>query len=307
MSTAQLSQGLHQIQAQSVLDHQWMKVVEDAVTQHAECIDEIRRNANFLKADAVRIAATIQNVADSVENNDTDLKTVIEVNDNNLKAIIDGNDSAFKSTLEGNDAGMKKTIEKEIDLLKKVIDKQAGVTDEKFGDAFKAFKGDISRMDKAISEMRIAAAPTSTAGADAIAALYTQMETTTTLIREAQLKMDGIAANVESRLYNLESTNGADPWQPRTATPAASFGATAQGPQRQTQQQQQAHSWDHPQQSAPSPTTQQSPNWGQRAQSGHLRTTGSDGKRLFDDRVAQDQNNQYLDKGPQTWMKVTKN
>ena len=70
------------------------------MTQHAECIGEIRRNANFLKADAVRIAATIQNVADSVEKNDTDLKTVIEVNDNNLKAIIDGNDSAFKSTFK---------------------------------------------------------------------------------------------------------------------------------------------------------------------------------------------------------------
>ena len=51
MSAAQLSQAVHQMNAQSVLDHQWMVVVEEAVSQHAECIDEIRLKAAQLKAD----------------------------------------------------------------------------------------------------------------------------------------------------------------------------------------------------------------------------------------------------------------
>ena len=68
MTTAQLSQAIHQLRAQAVLDHDWMQVVEEAVTQHAECIDGSRLAVSFVKADVVRIAIT-------VESNDAKLKT----------------------------------------------------------------------------------------------------------------------------------------------------------------------------------------------------------------------------------------
>ena len=44
----------------------------------------------------------------------------------------------------------------------------------------------------------------------------------------------------------------------------------------------------------------------QRSQS-RLRDMGTDNRRLFDDRVAQNGENQYQDKSPLTWVKVTRN
>ena len=42
MNATQLSQAIYQLQVQAQLEHQWMKVAEEAVTQHAECIDASR-------------------------------------------------------------------------------------------------------------------------------------------------------------------------------------------------------------------------------------------------------------------------
>ena len=57
MSASQVSQAIHQLRAQAVLDHQWMRLVEETVTQHAEVIDDTRMKATQLKADTVRVAS----------------------------------------------------------------------------------------------------------------------------------------------------------------------------------------------------------------------------------------------------------
>ena len=71
MNGVQLPQAVYQLQAQAQLDHAWMKIAEEAITQHAECIDAGRISAAFLKADTVRIA------------------TALEANDSATKAQID--------------------------------------------------------------------------------------------------------------------------------------------------------------------------------------------------------------------------
>ena len=44
------SQAIHQLRAQAV--HQWMKVVEEAITNHAEFLDTQRMAGKTLKLDA---------------------------------------------------------------------------------------------------------------------------------------------------------------------------------------------------------------------------------------------------------------
>ena len=57
MSASQMSQAIHQLRAQAVLDHQWMRLVEATVTQHAEVIDDTRMKATQLKADKANTGA----------------------------------------------------------------------------------------------------------------------------------------------------------------------------------------------------------------------------------------------------------
>ena len=117
LSASQLSQAVHQMRAQAILDHQWMTIVEEAVSQHAECIEDVRLKGAQLKADTVRIAQSLQAVATTVEENDANLKTGLRT---------------AEATLSSTDAATKKTIETEIALLKQVVDGQAKATADSF-------------------------------------------------------------------------------------------------------------------------------------------------------------------------------
>ena len=199
MSASQVSQAIHQLRAQAVLDHQWMRLVEETVTQHAEVIDDTRMKATQLKADTVRVAQSLQQVATDVEENDTSLK----------------------QNLDENDQSMKQVINNEVALLKKVIEEQAKGTDEKFAEAVRVFKGDISRMDQIMGEMRGQMAQTPSGQNGAIEGLYAAMDSTKNAIRESQVKIEGMAGNFEARLSNLERAPRGNPEPAGTEAPGA--------------------------------------------------------------------------------------
>ena len=64
LNASQMSQAIHQLRAQAVMDHQWMQVVEETVTQHAEVIDDARMKATRLKADTDRVDAERRGLAE---------------------------------------------------------------------------------------------------------------------------------------------------------------------------------------------------------------------------------------------------
>ena len=91
MSLLQLSQAVHQIQAQAVLDHQLMGIVEDAVTNHAERIDKGRK---VQKLQVARMKAVPQQ-------NDNDLKGLVSANDVVVKRVIEETATETATRIQG--------------------------------------------------------------------------------------------------------------------------------------------------------------------------------------------------------------
>ena len=91
MSMSQLSQAVYQIQAQMTVDHQWMKTVEQAITNHADMIDDGRK---VHKLEVTRMKAVLQQ-------NDTELKTMLEANDAAVKAVIESTSTEAAARIQG--------------------------------------------------------------------------------------------------------------------------------------------------------------------------------------------------------------
>ena len=143
MSGLLCSQAIHQLGAQAVLDHQWMKVVEEAITNHAEYLDTQHMAASTLKLDVIRVAATVQG-------NDQHMKTALNDNDKTMKQIISANDTNYKKVIEDEINLVKKVMDSEIADVKKVIGEQAAKTENHFQEAVHAFKQDIRAMQAAL-------------------------------------------------------------------------------------------------------------------------------------------------------------
>ena len=91
MSMTQLSQAVHQIQAQMAVDHQWMTIVKQAITNHANMIDEGRR---VHKLEVTRMKAVHQQ-------NDTESETMLEANDAAVKAVIESTSLEAATRIQG--------------------------------------------------------------------------------------------------------------------------------------------------------------------------------------------------------------
>ena len=129
------------------------------------------------------------------------------------------------------------------------------------------------------------------------------------------LKSEQSRTTLQQRTYVLEQRlESGDPWstglpgRPRQADANTTAGGATPQPagvapppaeQQQQQQQQQQTGWN-------GQAGNYTAGFGTNERHGQ-RSTGYDGKRLFDDRVAQSESNRYLDAKPHTWLKVTRN
>ena len=254
-----------------------MKVVEEAITNHAEYFDNQHMAASTLKLDVIRVAASMA------------------ANDQGMKKSINDNDETMKQVISDNDANFKKVMDQEIADMKKVIDEQAVKTGNHFQEAVHAFKQDIRALQAEMNSMKVSGAGGSTGNDQLPADLSVQMARTTAHLDEAKLKFEGTILNFEHRFTAIESRMASgDPWH----------NGTTAGNNDTQQQQQQAQAQ---QQQAQQPQQQQEQTHQSYARPTGTRSMGMDGKRLFDDRVAQVEKMHYKDKSPLTWVKQTSN
>ena len=94
-----------------------MTTVEEAITDHANHIDEGTGKSQVLNHVVNQLKLDLEMLAAAADNNDLNLKKGLAENDARLKQILEDNDMATKVTIEENDVALKQVIDKKIDQI----------------------------------------------------------------------------------------------------------------------------------------------------------------------------------------------
>ena len=85
----------------------------------------------------------------------------------------------------------------EIVLVKKVVEQQAVTSNDAIQGAVGAFKSDIRELQQVTDALRSGSADGGAAAPGVIEGIFSQLEATTHMMREAQLKFEGTIMNME--------------------------------------------------------------------------------------------------------------